>query len=160
MLPVMTTRAFDGALAATAAQLGQESRIARQPLTPSFPAFRWATLGAACLAMVLAYMALVPAGDDPAPLRSGSMAIAESGEVSEPDSAYVTFDQDDSIRAADSLSFASLSEGVSAVSAGGTLKIARGESSETGRIVKRVRLEAIGGPVKIGLISNVRTGAV
>jgi subtilisin family serine protease len=50
--------------------------------------------------------------------------------------------------------FPTLTQGLAAVTPGGTLRITTGQTSERNRITQPVRLEAIGGPVRLGVVSK------
>lgn len=96
----------------------------------------------ACVMLIAGYMAVTP---NP----WGSSAVPVQVASTEP-AIYLDFGFEGEGMGTDSQPYATLSEAIAAIQPGEVLRIREGESREAIRIAKPMRLEAIGGSVKIG----------
>ena len=82
------------------------------------------------------------------PFQSGDQTITvEWWNISD---VWVDFVYTGTERGTASQPYNTFQEGVDAVGHGGTLRVRAGQSGESGRVTKRVRVRAVGGPVTIG----------
>lgn len=127
------------------------SRLDWGRLRPSWKGVCGALAAAACLVLIAGYLALSlgPSGPDQVGSAPAQVVSAEATQDSPPKQ-YVAFEYAGAGVGTESQPFATIERAVAAVDMGGALKIKSGSSNEQLRIAKPMRLEAVGGSVRIG----------